>query len=91
MAEDVAAVGDMVITPIDVASKQQDIASKQQDIASAIIAPVDAISVKKRNNASWAAFRGAHKISRKTNQSTKGNTSGLIHRRSYADVAATPA
>ena len=41
----------MVITPIDVASKQQDIASKQQDIASAvgnmIIAP---ISAKKRNN-----------------------------------------
>ena len=37
----------MVITPINVASKQEDIASKEQHIASAIIAPVDAISVKK--------------------------------------------
>ena len=56
-----------------------------------IIRPIDAKSVEKRTNASWAAFRGAHKISKKTNQSTTGNTSGLIHRRSYADVAATPA
>jgi hypothetical protein len=63
----------------------------QECVGDMIIAPIDAISVEKRTNASWATFRGAHKISKKTNQSTKGNTSGLIHRRSYADVAATPA
>ena len=56
-----------------------------------IITPIDAKSVEKRTNASWAAFRGVHKISKKTNQSTKGNMSELIHWRSYADVAATPA
>ena len=66
-SQDAAAVGDMIIAPIDV------------------------ISVEKQTNASWAAFGGAHKISKKNNQSTKGNTSGLIHRRSYADVAAAPA
>ena len=32
-----------------------------------IITPIDAISVEKRTNASWAAFRGAHKISKKNN------------------------
>ena len=56
-----------------------------------IITPIDAISAEKRTNASWAALRGAHKISKKKNQSDKGNTSGLIHWRSYADVAAAPA
>ena len=60
-------------------------------VGDVIITPIDTISVEKRNNASWAAFRAAHKISKKNNQSTKGNTSGLIHRRLYADVAAAPA
>ena len=61
------------------------------DVGDMIITPIDAIAVEKRTNASWAACRGAHKISKKTSQSTKGNTSGLIHRHSYADVAAAPA
>ena len=56
-------------------------------VGDVIITPIDTISAQKRTNASWAAIRGAHKISKKTNQSTKGNTSGLIHRRSHADVA----
>ena len=55
-----------------------------------IISPIDTISAEKRTNASWAAIRGAHKISKKNNQSTRGNTSGLIYLRSYADVAAAP-
>ena len=56
-----------------------------------IITPNDTIPAKKCNNASWAAIRGAHNISRKTTQVTKGNTSGLIHWRLYADVVAAPA
>ena len=56
-----------------------------------IFTPNDTISAQNRTNASWAAIRGAHKISKKTNQGTKGNTSGLLHRRSYADVAAASA
>ena len=64
---------------------------KVTSVGDVIITPIDTISAQKRTNASWAAIRGAHKISKKTDLSTKGNTSGLIHRRSYADVAATPA
>ena len=60
-------------------------------VGDVIITPIDKISAQKCTNASWTAIRGAHKISKKTNQSTKGNTSGLIHRRLYADVAAAPA
>ena len=60
-------------------------------VGDVIFTPNDTISAQKRTNVSWAATRGAHKISKKTNQCTKGNTSGLIHRRSYADVAAAPA
>ena len=60
-------------------------------VGDGIFTPNDTISAQKRTNSLWAAIRGAHKISKKTNQGTKGNTSGLIHRRSYADVAAAPA
>ena len=56
-----------------------------------IITPIDAIPVEKGTNTLWATFRGAHKIPKKNNQSTNGNTSGLIHRRSNTDVAAAPA
>ena len=65
--------------------------NSQECVGDVIITPIDMISAQKRTNASWAAIRGAHKISKKTNQGTKGNTSGLIHRRLYADVAAVPA
>ena len=60
-------------------------------VGDVIIAPIDTISTHKRTNALWAVFRGAHKISKKTDKGTNGNTGGLIHRRSYADVAAAPA
>ena len=63
----------------------------QQRVGDMIITPIDTISAEKRTNASLATIRGAHKISKKTNQGTKENKSGLIHRRSYADVAAAPA
>ena len=33
-----------------------------------IITPIDTISAEKRTNASWAAIRGAHKISKKTDR-----------------------
>ena len=56
-----------------------------------ILTPSDTISAQKRTTTAWVAIRGAHKISKKTNQGTKLNTSGLIHRRLYADVAAAPA
>ena len=39
----------------------------------------------------WAAIKGAHKIPKKKKQGTKGNTSGIFHRRLYAEVAAAPA
>jgi hypothetical protein len=52
--------------------------------------PNDTISVQTRTNVMWAAIRGAHKIPKKKKQD-KGNTRGLIHRRSYAEVAAAPA
>ena len=56
-----------------------------------IIIPNDTISAQKHNNASWAAIGGENKISKKANQGTKGNASGLIHRRSYADIASNDA
>ena len=56
-----------------------------------IFAPNDTISAQKCTNSLWASIRGAQKISKKTKQGAKGNTSGIIHRRSYADVAAAPA
>ena len=64
--------------------------NSQECVGDVIITPNDTISAQKRTNASWAAIRGAHKISKKTNQGTKGNTSGIFHRRSYADVATAP-
>ena len=63
----------------------------QECVEDVIITPIDTISAQKRSNASWAAIRGAHKIPRKKKQSTKESTSGLFHRRSYAEVAAVPA
>ena len=60
-------------------------------VGDVIITPNDMISAQKRTTTSWAVIRGTHKISKKNNQGTKGNTSGLIHRRSYVDVAAAPA
>ena len=60
-------------------------------VGDAIFVPNDTISVQKRTNAMWAAIRGAHRISKKNKQGTKGNTSGLFHQRSYAKVAAAPA
>jgi len=63
----------------------------QECVGDVIITSNDMISTQKRTNASWAALRGAHKISKKTDQGTKEYTSGLIHRRSYADVPAAPA
>ena len=60
-------------------------------VGDVLITPNDMISAQTRNHALWAVIRGAHKISKKNNQGTKENTSGLIHRRSYADVAAAPA
>ena len=60
-------------------------------VGDVMITTNDTISAHKRNNASWAAIKGAHKISKKNNQGTKGNTSGLVHWRSYAGVAAAPA
>ena len=56
-----------------------------------ILTPSDTISAQKRTTTAWVAIRGAHKISKKTKKSTKGNTNELIHRRSYADVTAAPA
>ena len=64
--------------------------NSQECLGDVIFAPNDTISAQKRTNASWAAIRGAYKISKKTKQGTKGNMSGLIHRRSYADVMAAP-
>ena len=58
-------------------------------VGDVIMIPNDTISAQKRTNASWAAIRGTHNI-KENNQSTKGNTSGLIHRRSYANVSAAP-
>ena len=69
----------------------QDQARKKEPVGDVIITPIDTISAHKCTTVLWTAIRGAHKISKKTNQSTKGSTSGLIHRRSYADVAAAPA
>ena len=60
-------------------------------VGDVIFAPNDMISVQRRTNATWAIIRGAHKISKKTKQGTKANTSGLFHQRSYAEVAAAPA
>ena len=60
-------------------------------VGDVIIIPNDAILAQKRTKALWATIRSAHKTSKKTNQGIKGNVSGLLHRRSYADVAAAPA
>ena len=60
-------------------------------VGDVIRTPIGMISAQKRTNALLAAIRGAHYISKKTKQGTKGNTSGRIHRRSYANVAAAPA
>ena len=59
-------------------------------VGDVILAPNDTRSVEKRLNAMWAAVRGAHKIPRKKKQGTKKGTSGQSHRRTYAEVAATP-
>ena len=65
--------------------------NSQECVGDVICTPNDTISAQKHTNASWAVIRGAHKISKKTNQGTKGNTSRLIHRRLYADVASARA
>ena len=64
---------------------------KDAPVGDVIFAPNGTISAQKRTDASWAAIRSAHRISKKTKQGTKGNTSGLIHRRLYANVAAARA
>ena len=65
--------------------------NSQECVGDVIFAPNDMISVQKRTTIMWATIRGAHKIPKKKKQGTKGNTSWLIHRRSYADVVAAPA
>ena len=65
--------------------------NSQECVGVVIFAPNDMISVQKRTTIMWATIRGAHKISKKTKQGTEGNTSGLLHRRLYADIAAAPA
>ena len=60
-------------------------------VGDVIFAPNDIISVEKRTTVMWAAIRGAHKIPKKKKQGTKGNISGIFHRRLYAEVAAAPA
>ena len=60
-------------------------------VGDVVFVPNDTISVQKRTNIMWAAIRGAHRIPKNKKQSTKGNTSGLFHRRLYAKVAAAPA
>ena len=64
--------------------------NSQECVGDVIVKANDTISAQQGTNASWAAIRGAHKISKKSKQGTKGNTNGLIHRRLYADVAAAP-
>ena len=59
-------------------------------VGDVIFTPNDKISVRKCTNATWAAIRGAHKIPKKKKQD-EGNTRGLIHQRSYAEVAAASA
>ena len=61
--------------------------NSQECVGDVIFTPNDKISVRKRTNATWAAIRGAHKIPKKKKQD-EGNTRGLIHQRSYAEVAA---
>ena len=61
-----------------------------EGVGDVIFTPNDKISVQKRTNVTWAAIRGAHKIPKKKKQD-KGNTRGLIHQRSYAEVAAASA
>ena len=63
----------------------------QEYVGDVIITPIDTISAQKRTTASWAAIRGAHIISKKTIQGTKGNTSGLIYRLAYVDTVAAAA
>ena len=62
----------------------------QECVGDVIFSPNDKISVRNRTNFAWAAIRGAHKIPKKKKQD-KGNTRGLIHQRSYAEVAAASA
>ena len=64
--------------------------NSQECVGNVIFTPNDKISVQKRTNVTWAASRGAHKIPKKKKQD-KGNTRGLIHQRSYAEVAAASA
>ena len=60
-------------------------------VGDVIFAPNDKISAQKRTTVMWAVLRGAHTIPKKKKQGTKGNTSGLFHRRSYTNVATAPA
>ena len=55
-------------------------------VGDVIFVPNDTVSAQKRTNDMCAAIKGAHKISKKTKQGTKGNTSELLRRRSYAGV-----
>ena len=65
--------------------------NSQECVGDVICAPNDIISVEKRTNGMWPAIRRAQKIPRKKEQCTKGSTSELFRRRSYAEVAAVPA
>ena len=64
--------------------------NSQECFGDVIFAPNDKISVRNRTIVTWAAIRGAHKIPKKKKQ-YEGNTRGLIHQRSYAEVAAASA
>jgi hypothetical protein len=66
------------------------VAVGEKSVGDVIFSPNDKISVRNRTNFAWAAIRGAHKIPKKKKQD-KGNTRGLIHQRSYAEVAAASA
>ena len=65
--------------------------NSQECVGDVILAPNDTISVQKGTNPTRTAIWGVYNISKKTKQGTKGNTRGLFHRRSYADVVAAPA
>ena len=64
--------------------------SAELSVGDVIFAPNDTISVEKRSNVMWAVIRGAHKIPRKKEQSTKGSTNGPSHWCIYTAVAAAP-
>ena len=63
---------------------------KHYSVGDVIFTPSDKISVRKHTNATWAAIRDAHKIPKKKKQD-EGNTRGLIHQCSCAEVAAASA